>query len=52
MPPQDQDRIYFERRQRESAERAATVEDPSIARVHQQFADHYTKRLRALPDRA
>ncbi len=48
MQPQERHREYLQRRQRESAERASTVTDPGIARIHRQFANQYAERLREL----
>lgn len=38
-------REYFTMRQRKSAEMARAAIDPSVARVHQEFADRYAARL-------
>lgn len=39
------EREYLEARQRKSAEMALTVADPLVARVHQEFAEHYAARI-------
>jgi len=39
------DRNYWQRRHLESLARAKMAEDPGVARVHRDFADHYARRL-------
>lgn len=48
MHPTEQDRAYLERRQRESADRAAAATDPGIGWVHREFAARYSERLATL----
>ncbi len=43
------DRDYLERRHRESRERAEAASDPAVARIHQQFAEQYAKKLERAP---
>jgi hypothetical protein len=44
MPPPN-DREYLERRLRLSQEKARTTADPSVARIHENFAQAYARRL-------
>lgn len=43
------DRAYLQRRRRESLARAEAAEDPGVARIHREFAEHYARRLDAPP---
>lgn len=45
----DEDRLYFERRRRESLARAEAAADPGIARIHREFASQYARALRQKP---
>ncbi len=39
------DREYFERRIRESIERAERTSDPALAAIYRSFATHYSRAL-------
>ena len=39
------EREYLEQRRRTCEQQALAASDPSIARIHRQFADHYAERL-------
>ena len=44
----ESDLEYFERRRRESLERAEQAKDLDIARLHRSFAIHYTRAIELL----
>jgi hypothetical protein len=47
MPAYEDDRIYYQERERHCREMAEKARDPAVQQIHNQFAEAYARRLRA-----
>jgi len=47
MNAPNDDRIYYQQRERHCREMAERADDPAVQQIHHQFAEAYARRLRA-----